>query len=436
MPEIRLAYPQVEEALLACCLESTASLIGAVGSGLKPEDFGSPTHEIIFRSLRNMFDKGQQVDKHTLCSYLDGTNKLELIGGEKVIERLEEIDFNSHLSQTYVEIVKDRSIRRDLFDATEKIVKELYKEEDVRSLITSAENYIYRVSDKINGGSMKGVPAADLVELYRTRSGVTEKIPYHYETLNRRLGGRERGALSIWGGYTSDGKTIQGQQSAIHAAANGYNVGYFTLEMTEEEMLFRMLSSMTGVNYKKIQESNLNIEEAEKLEDAAFKISKLPITTYHDPSYTPEEIKSIQMRERYDLIVVDYLQRFDFTDYAQIPRIAKKFKNIALSTKCCIDLLSQLTPPAIKPGDNPFPRPSNNNLYGGKATAHEANNIFFIWAHRFFSEGGWNRTGTGEVIVSKARGGTGEFSFGVEFDSSRVVWEEPIEAVRKLRKVD
>jgi hypothetical protein len=132
------------------------------------------------------------------------------------------------------------------------------------------------------------------------------------------------------------------------------------------------------------------------------------------------------MREKFDLIVVDYLQRFTYIDFMEIPRIAKQFKNIALTTKCCVDLLSQLTPAQVAVGQNPFPPPNMNSIYGGKATAHEANNLLFVWAHRKMDEyGKWQRTGTGQIISAKQRGGKGEMEFDVNFDQDRIMWMEP-----------
>lgn len=434
---INLVAPEAEENLLAACLESPAALMVVVGSGLRPEDFNGPGNEWLYRTIRNMFDRGQAVDKTTLTAQLEAGGKLDLIGGAGVIERLDELAVNHHNASEYADIVRDRSIRRELFDSTEKIVNLCHSEPDARKLLSSSENLLYRVSDKLSGGSAKGMTSEQLMDLYRNRKQAVERIPYPFEGLNMRTKGRERGSLTVWGGYSSDGKSIIGMQNAIAAAKAGYRVGYFSLEMTEEELLYRLLAMETGINKSLIEEGVLDLEQSEELEDAARILSKLPLVTYHDPEYTPAEIRSIQMREKFDLIVIDYLQRFHFMDWQEIPRMAKQFKNIALGTKCCVDVLSQLTPAQVNPGANPFPVPHMNSLYGGKATGHEANNVLFIWAHRFKDEtsGRWERTGTGEIISAKQRGGQGEFSFSVELDRDRVMWMEPnVSNVLKLQK--
>lgn len=426
MDGFNLIAPDAEERVLAACLESPTALMSVVGSGLRPEDFGSPSHELLYRTMRDMLERGQSVDDVTLSTYLDSSGKLDLVGGQPIVNRLATLGVNVHGASDYADIVRDRSVRRSLFDATEQIVQLLHTEPDPRRMIASAENHVFRVSDQLRGGGTKGMSSRELVDLYRNRRAAVEKIPYPFDSLNRKVRGRERGSLTLWGGYSSDGKSVIGMQSTLHAAKHGYSVGFFSLEMTEEELLYRLLAMETGISMQKIQDGNTDLDDCKELEKAAHAISKLDITTYHDPEYTPAEIRSIQMREKNDLIVIDYLQRFHFTDWQEIPRIAKQFKNVALSTRCCVDLLSQLTPAQITPGRNPFPVPNMNSWYGGKATGHEANNAMFIWGHREQgADGKWERTGTGEIISVKQRGGQGEFSFPVNFDSNRVMWSEP-----------
>jgi replicative DNA helicase len=437
---INLVAPDAEENLLAGCLESPAALMAVVGSGLKPEDFGSPNYEIIYRVMRDMMDRGKSVDKTTLVSQLDASGKLDLIGGEGVITRLAELDHNTHNAHDYADIVRDRSLRRSLFDATEEIVKLAHSEPDIRHLVGTAENMLYRVSDRLGGGAKQGLNARDLVGLYKNRKESVERILYPFRSLNSKTNGRERGSLTVWGGYSSDGKSIIGMQSALAAAQAGYSVGYFSLEMTEEELLYRLLSMHTGLSKYRIETGELNMEELAQVDKAIKQISELPLKTYHDPEYTPVEIRSIQMRENFDLIVVDYLQRFHFVDWQDIPRMAKQFKNIALSTKCCVDVLSQLTPAnGVAPGKNPMPYPHMNSLYGGKATGHEANNVLFVWADRSMDPAtqSWERNGTGKIISAKQRGGQGEFSFDIQFDKAHVLWKEPgYENVYQLPKAD
>lgn len=422
---INLVAPEAEESLLALGLESPAALMSMVTLGLKPEDFGTPGHELIFRSMREMMDRGQAVDSATLISYLETTAKLDLVGGKGVIERLSSTS-PVHGINEYADIIKDRSVRRSMFDSVEDIIKLVNTEHDIHSVVSGSQNLVYRVSDLLHRGAKSGLNAEDLVNIYLNRKEEADRIPYPFHKMNEEAKGRERGSLTVWGGASSDGKTIVGMQSALAAANAGYRVAIFSLEMTEEELMYRLLAMQTGIEKQKIEQGDLDMVEEGEIRKACHTIAQLPITTYHDPEYTPAEIRGEQMKERYDLIVIDYLQRFPFTDWKEIPAMARQFKNIALSTHCAIDVLSQINAAQVNPGQNPFPVPTLNSLYGGRATAHEANNVFFIYAERERSEDkkAWNRTGEGSIYVAKQRGGRGEYNFPVLFNQNKIMWEE------------
>jgi replicative DNA helicase len=103
--------------------------------------------------------------------------------------------------------------------------------------------------------------ASELVELYLNKRDDIDRIVYPFQALNRVSKGRDRGSLTVWGGYSSDGKSIIGMQSALAAAQAGYSVGYFSLEMTEEELLYRLLSMHTGIPKQRIEDEELDILE-------------------------------------------------------------------------------------------------------------------------------------------------------------------------------
>ena len=421
-----LVSPESEENLLALCLENTAALLGAVGSGLRPQHFGTPGHELIYRTMREMIDRGEAVDSATLINHLDTSGKLDLIGGRGVIERLN-TTAPVHSFKEYARIIRESAFRRDMFDGAKDIIDLIDVEPDIRDLATGSQNILYRIIDQLGNGAKSGMNANELVELFVNKRKEIERIVYPYHSLNARSKGRERGALTVWGGYSGDGKTIIGMQSALAAAQAGYRVAYFSLEMTEEELLYRLLAMHTGIPKQRIEDEDIDMLERGKLNRAIHAISQLPLKTYHDPDYTPTEIRTEQMKEKFDLIVVDYLQRMQYSSWDELGKMAKQFKNIALGTKCCVDLLSQLTPKQHNPGQNPFPVPDLNSLFGGRVASHEANNVFYIWAKRAKekSTNAWLRTGEGQIISSKQRGGGGEFSFDVRLNRERVMWEEP-----------
>lgn len=428
MEQISLVVPETEEITLAACLESPAVLRSVLESGLRPEDFLSDPHRYIFSAMRSMSERMAHVNEVTLKAQLEKTGKLEMIGGGPVIERLSHMDVSTAATMEYASIIKDRSLRRRMLDAAERIVEATHREESIADLLDVAERSIFQVSERIAAGISRGITGADLADLYRNRSDEFNGIPFPYFTMNRRQRGRNYGSLNIWMGYSSDGKTVVGLGNALDAAQRGFKTAIYSLEMDEGELLYRLLAMMTSATKSQIENNELTIEQGIEVEEALSELTDLPLTIYADPALTPADIRRIQMRSKDELLVVDYLQRFDYREYADIPRIAKQFKNIALSTGCCVDLLSQVTPPQHGLGQNPFPRPSLSNTFGGKATGHEANNVYCIWAKRENDGGGrWVRTGYGELICLKARGGGGEYVVPMKFKPNSVRWIEEVE---------
>ena len=416
------AEPDVEGLILATCLRYATGLTSVVGAGVRPTDFVFDTHRIIFECMMSLQRQGLLIDLVTLKSELSESGLLELIGGDSYVNRLAELSVDDSFIGSYCSIVRDRSVRRSLRDAVEDVIRFSDSEPDVKKVVEYAEDSVFRVGESLLvGDASRGVRIGELERFVRSQEHVS-RVPYPFEGLNTVLGGRPRGALTVWGGYSSDGKSIVGMQSALAAAHKGYRVGFFSLEMTEDELLFRILSMLTGISTERIEYDDFSAGERLVVDKALRVINGWDMTIYCSPSISPAEIRARQMKERFDLVVVDYLQRFPFTDWQEIPRMAKSFKDLALTTKCCIDVLSQLTPQQAGPNSNPFSRPNMNSLYGGKATGHEANNVIFVWAQR--EAPNWSRTGHGQIVVAKARGGRGEFSFSVELDTDRVMWRE------------
>ncbi len=414
---------EAEDALLACIINTKTGMMSASNAGITSSDFSNDQAQIIFEHCVRLSESDRSIDSITLSSELESGGKLDLIGGQGVVERLLHVHHDPDLVSEYAGIIKDRSIRRSLRDVAERIVTEIEVEPEIKNVIETTENLVFNIGDSLDSFSHRGVSSSELIQIYNTSRKDTERIPYPIGALNTECVGRTRGSLSIWAGYSSDGKSIMGMQSAVSACMLGYSVGYFSLEMTEEELLYRLLSMLTGIDSQRIELGDIDLEEQGTVNNALLEVADWNLKIYADPGITPGEIRSRQMREKFDLIVIDYLQRFPFNDWQEIARMTKSFKNLALSSKCCVDLLSQVNVPEYRPGKNPYPLPTMNSLFGGKALTHEANNIIFIHASRD-QETNWGKNGFGQIVLAKARGGRSGVSVPVRFDAKRVMWSE------------
>lgn len=425
METISLISDMAEERTLGSCLKSEAALIAVMDLGLKPEHFGGPTNEIVFRAIMGLRMQGKHVNADTVKASLDAGDKLDLIGGAEVIDRLtDNIDDHDYAAGDYAEIVMDRRFRRDVHDFIQLATNHTRTIENKRELVTGLEREFYKLVDGIAGQTTKGLSAKELMELYQQRREAPEMIPYPFSFLNDN-GGRERGSLTVWGGYPSDGKSIIGMQSGVAAAQSGYNVGYFSLEMTEEQLLHRLLAMNSAVPMDTIMEGPDDTEALNRIDTAAEFIRDLPLQVFFDPDLTAQEIRSVQMREKFDLVIIDYLQRLPYTEWAEVGRMVKLFKNMALSTRCAVDVLSQVNPQQVNGGLNPYTVPNLFSLFGGKMASHEADNVYFVYPERISDgEGGWRKTGAGDIINVKKRSGITGGKWPVVFDSSRIMWRE------------
>lgn len=424
---IELAHPSAENALLACLVNERMAPPTAMSLGLVRGDFAYETNALVYDAIYRLVGRGSQVDEAVLCAELEAHGHLDAIGGEEVIRTIASSPYDMSMLGQYVSVIRDRSMRRRLQVGFEQSSRLLYSEPDGKELLEKVQSTLYRTLDEYMASSYMGIKGSDLAASWECRHESGPRIEYGWRTPQAVLGGRSRGDLSIWGLYTSDGKSTIALRNVVSACRAGLKVMFVLLEMTDEQITARLLAYLTGIDMGRLERDELSLEDKSLIDRAFEEVSGWQLMIYCDPSMNVADIRAVQMRERFDLIVVDYLQRMDFKDFSEVPRIAKQLKNIALTTKCSIDLFSQLTPKGLdNRSQNPFSKPDNNSLYGGKATAFEADNVIFLWAQREMDhDGGWNnRTGLGTLIFAKVRQGRPGLEVQMQFNHNTIQWEE------------
>lgn len=428
-PAIELAHPAAENALLGCLINERMAPSTVIGLGLRRQDFAYEANSLVFDAIFRLVGRGAGVDEAVLLADMQANNSLDIIGGEEVIRKIASFPYDGSMLGQYVEVVMDRSMRRRLSRGFEASSRLLYTEPEGKVLLEKVQRELYRTIDEYMASSYMGIRGSDLAASWDCRHESGPRIEYPWRTAQAVLGGRARGDLSIWGLYTSDGKSTIALRNVVGACRTGLKVMFVLLEMTDEQITARLLAYMTKIDMGRLERDELSLEDKAKIDEAFKEIAEWDLTIYCDPAMDVADIRAVQMRERNDLIVVDYLQRMDFRDFSEVPRIAKQLKNIALTTKCTVDLFSQLTPKALDSrSQNPFSKPDNNSLYGGKATAFEADNVIFLWARREMDQdGGWNqRTGYGDLIFAKVRQGRPGLEVPMKFNHTTIQWEEAV----------
>lgn len=426
MDSVELFAPEVEEALIAAMLQSRTSPIAAQELGLTRKDYGAERNATIHDAIMRIVERGGSVDTAMVIAELDATGMLEIIGGKAPVERLGVLPSDAGMVGSYVSTLKDRAMRRGIQRAFERGMHHLFSEPDRRAMFALVQKEVYREFDRHLSTTHSGVKATDLRARYEGREN-TEYLPYAMPQLTYVTGGGVPvGGLTIWGGHTNHGKTTHMIHEFIETCRSGHSADFYALEMTEDQMVERVLAQMSGVHPRKIRnQDGLTNEQKNAIDEAWTELSSWDADLFTDPEITPDDVRAMQLRKRRRRIFIDYLQRHDYSDFKELARFSKFYKNLALMTNCAIDLGSQVNPGEIRPGQMPAPIPNNNQLFGGKTIGFEADNIVFVWARQQpKGEGQWVRDGTGLFVVTKVRSGESDHRIETTFNKKYLRWEE------------
>ncbi len=353
-------------------IEAEASLLGAllidndaivkVADVVRPGDFFDKRHERIYEAIMSLYEHRQAIDVLTLADQLKNTGMLDLIGGAAYLTELTNfVPTASHVEQ-YAELVAQKALRRRLIQASEDIVGLGYDESKLLSeLIEDAEARLFEVSQqhiKQNIVSIESVLAESferLDELHKDK-GKLRGIPTGYRDLDNVLAGFQRSDLIVIAARPSMGKTAFVLNLA-HNVAIGANqpVLIFSLEMSKEQLVDRMLARESGVDAWNLRTGNLSDTDFEKIGSAMGTLSEAKIYIDDSPGITVSDLRTKSRREAHQhqlgLIIVDYLQlmsggsRFgsEANRVQEISEISRGLKGVARELNVPLIALSQLS---------------------------------------------------------------------------------------------
>lgn len=426
MTEVQLFAPEVEEALLASMMQHRTAPLAAIELGLTRKDYGNERNAMIHDTMMRIVERGGSVNTTVVTAELDAANLLDVIGGKAPIERLGALPSDAGMVSSYVHMLKDRAARRGFQQSFERSMQILFTEPEWSSALAQIQKQVYREIDRHLSTTHSGVEATDLRTRYEGR-GVQDFLPFASPKLTYVTGGgTPLGGLNLWGGHTNHGKSTQLVTEFIAHCRLGHSADFYALEMTEDQMVEKVLAQISGVHPRLIRsQADLSNAQKNSIDAAWVELTSWDAKLFTDPEVTVDDIRGMQMRQRRDRLFIDYLQRHDYSDYKELARFVKAYKNLALMTNCVIDLGSQVNPGEIRAGQMPFPIPNNNNLFGGKTLAFEADNVIFVWARQVpQGEGRWTRNGEGLYVVTKVRSGEAEHAIDTRWSRERICWEE------------
>ncbi|MGB7201759.1 MAG: replicative DNA helicase [Pyrinomonadaceae bacterium] len=408
-----------ERVILGAILLDNALIAQALES-LKAEDFYSPLNRRVFAAMIALFEKQKTIDPILIGEELKKEGSLDAIGGTTTITNL---TFGlPHFSDIgeYIEVVRDKSVVRNLIRACNTITSEaLSEEQDTKDILDSAEQKIFAIAEGRTKESFERIaPIADHVyETVKHRSagdstGITG-LTTGYSEIDNYTSGLQRTDLVIVAGRPSMGKTALCLNIAQNAALRtNAVVAIFSLEMSKEQLVTRMLSSEAHINAHRFRTGHLMSNEWEKLAGAVTTLSNSKIFIDDTPGISALEIRAKARRlaaeqKALDLIVVDYLQlmgggsRRNENRQQEVSQISRELKSLAKELNVPVLALSQLSraPEARNP-----PKPLMSDLRESGSIEQDADVVAFIYREDYYKETDENK-GLAELIIAKQRNG-------------------------------
>jgi len=397
------------------------SVIAQAVEHLKPEDFYSPLNRRVFAAMIALFEKQKQIDPILIGEELKKEGSLESIGGITTITNL---TFGlPHFSnvEEYIKVVRDKSVVRNLIRTCNKITGDaLAEEDDAEIILDNAEREIFKIAEARTQQSFSRIaPVADRV-LARVKehaaggaSGITG-LSTGFTELDDLTSGLQRTDLVIIAGRPSMGKTALCLTLAQNAALRSNAVvAVFSLEMSKEQLVTRMLSSEAHINAHRFRTGHLMSNEWERLAGAIGTLSEAKVFIDDTPGISALEIRAKCRRlkaeqKQLDLILVDYLQlmgsgagRRIENRQQEVSQISRELKALAKELDVPVLALSQLSraPEARNP-----PKPLMSDLRESGSIEQDADVVGFIYREDYYKETDENK-GLAELIIAKQRNG-------------------------------
>ena len=409
---------EAEESILSAILVDNDTL-PEILEILSPKDFYRSSHQKIFTAITELFSRDDPVDLVTLTNILRERGWLEEIGGATYLANLVDTVPFAVNAQHYAKIVHDKACLRQLIEKSNAIAKRCFEDRgDVENVIDYAESAIFEISEnKIKPafypiGKIIEVNIDALEERQGNKALVTG-VATGYTKLDELTAGLQKSDLIILAGRPGMGKTAFALNIAKNSAVDtNVPVAIFSLEMSKEQLSFRMLSSEARVDSSRLRRGFITQDDWIKITDAAGFLSQAPIFIDDSPNIGVLEIRAkarrLKMENDIGLIIIDYLQLMKGRISAErrdleISEISRSLKALAKELDIPVLALSQLNRKLEERSDK---RPQLADLRESGALEQDADVVAFIYRDELYNKDENNpNKGKAEIILAKQRNG-------------------------------
>ncbi len=408
---------EAERNVLGILLLSSDKMNEAVEK-LKATDFYNPAHVKIYEALFNLYQRNAPIDLITSVEELRRLGSLEEVGGITYLATLTNDIVTTLNIDYYIEIVKDKSILRQIIEVSAETVDLAYKdsEEEVTTVMEFAEKGIYDITQDAHNKGLTPigdvlVDAFAIMEERANNPSDLTGVTTGFVDLDRELSGLQKSDFILLAARPSMGKTALMVNIAVNAAmrANAH-VAIFSLEMSKNQLTQRMMSSISHVDLQKVISAQMESDEWSKLLEGLSVLDKLNIHIDDTAGISPLELKSkarrLKAQHGLDLIVIDYLQLMEMGGRTEnrtqeISAISRNLKGIAKDLNVPVIALSQLSRAVEQRGEK---RPILSDLRESGAIEQDADVVMFLYRDEYYNKETEKRN-IGEVIIAKHRNG-------------------------------
>ena len=407
---------EAEQSVLGSILLDKEAMI-SVSETLVPEDFYKEAHKVIYESMLKLYNSQSEIDLITLTDELRDQGYLDDIGGIAYITSLSTVVPTTSNIKYYVNIVKEKSISRQLISAANDIINLGYDgSAKVEYVLENAEKKIFDISQERATNDFQPInqvisEALSMLEkLYEEKNDVTG-LTTGFRDLNKKINGLQRSDLLLIAARPAMGKTAFALNLVQNAALKGdASVAVFSLEMSKEQLVQRMIASQSTVELKKIKTGTLADNDWPRITDGMAILSGAKIHIDDTPGIKISELRSkcrkLKIEKGLDLVLIDYLQLMEGegqneSRQQEIAKISRSLKILAKELDCPVVALSQLSRAPEQRSDH---RPMLSDLRESGSIEQDADIVMFLYRDEYYNPD-TEKKNIGEVIVAKNRHG-------------------------------
>ena len=424
-PDIALAKGlpanlEAERFVLGSILLDDSTFIQTAGL-LEPGDFSLEKHRRIFQRMLDLYERGLRIDRVTVAEELMKQGQLESVDGISYLVSLDDGLPRIANLESYVRIVRDKSLLRRIIFSSQKLIDRCFiGEDEPGEILAGAEENLLKLGD--TGASDALINCDTIIRQYEggfnaflDPSKRIKGLSTGYLKLDEMTGGLHEGELIILAARPSMGKTALALNIAQHITTNAHDprtVAVFSLEMSKESLLTRMICAGARVDQQKFRAGYLNHDERRQLQLSANELVKAPLfiddTSGINLIDLHAKLRRLRAEHGLGLVIVDYLQlmtgrgRFENRN-AEVSSLSRGFKLLAKELKVPMVVLSQLSrAPETRQGDH---RPQLSDLRESGSIEQDADLVGFIFREEVYKRDREDLRGVAELILAKQRNG-------------------------------